>query len=333
MKNVCIIVAVLLGLVFASCSSSHQETRSDHLSGDEFGGISHGVIDPDPLESNFTLNYDGGNVELTYMLENADTYNEWGLSIYVSGYRQLFSVNGNAPEYTFISSYEPNEKKTIKVSFSPIYGFAGDVLPISFVVMLKPTYVQENAEAQRGYGGIHSITQMPWQLKMNKGVSPPESPVSYDLKEMLDESFVARYSIAMDDNTSICLLDSSVYFEVVDEYLSPDCYMQMPGKALNLHIRAAGCNPIHGIDTVYRVSVYVDHEIVACFNGKEYADISVSRNYISQIELSLPWSIMKDKHHLYIMAVPIMKPDLSKGLLPVLKTETKSIKLHEGETK
>lgn len=322
-KLISIFLVIVLCCGIESCSKPQNDTNS--LLGEEYGGITHGVITPDPVDSNFTLDYTGEVIEITYMLHNSDTANEWSLSIYLAGYQQPFSVDGENKGYSYCSYYQPNEQRIVKLQFEPVYGRTGDILPISFVVMLRPNLIISSEEASNGYGAFHTITQMPWQIRIGKDIGNIIPTTMCSNKQPIDSKTISQYTIVDENNESQCLLDSSVYFEVVDDDDLIKSHFQSIGKDLNLRIRAVGYNPLVDSDTLYRVSLYVDHKIIACFDGNLYADILVSKGFVNQINVVLPWEVTKGKSHIYIMAAPLTQPDIQKGSLVVIKTESQTI--------
>lgn len=312
-------------LCFGMMSCSESPNNTNPFLSDNHGGITHGVIDPDPIDSNFTLDYSGNEIELTYLLHNSDTANEWGLYIYVAGYQQLFSVDGGEKAYSYCSNFQPNEQRTVKLQFEPVCGKAEELLPISFVVMLRPSMKLSNDQASNGYGAFHTITQMPWQIRIGKGVESNIPTTAYSYKQPVDSETISQYTVVDEDEQSQCLLESSVYFELLDDDDSIKCHIQNKGEALNLCLRAVGYNPLVNSDTLYRISLYVDHKIVPCFDGNSYADILVSKGFVSQINISLPWEVTEGKSHIYIIAAPLTQPDIQEGSLVIMKTETQTI--------
>ena len=95
---------------------------------------------------------------------------------------------------------------------------------------------------------------------------------------------------------------------------------------MTLQINIAGNNEICDKKVFYRISVYADHRIIKCFNEKPYADVGVERNKLSCLKLNIKASDLVDKNHIYLIAVPVKWNNYDKGILSIIKTETKPIK-------
>lgn len=293
-------------------------------SSEEMGEINHGVITPDPIDTNFTLTFDGNPIELTYMMENGASSNLWGLSIFVNGKQQPFSVNDNSNILAYNSKFDINEHKELNIKFIPISGKKGDTITVYFVVMVNPEYVSNPNKPFYGYN--HTITQMPWKINMVEGSPNEIDDISYDMFTLSDLSqpYKENYIVGEEDGTEISLLDFNTYIEFYQSYPMENSISFEDNMTLQINI--AGNNEICDKKSFYRISVYADHQVVKCFDDKPYADVCVERNKLSSIKFSLKANDLAGKNHIYLIAVPIKWNSYDKGILSIIKTETKPIK-------
>lgn len=293
-------------------------------SSDEMGEINHGVISPDPIDTNFTLTYDGNPIELTYMMENGASSNLWGLSIFVNGKQQPFSVNDNANILAYNSRFDSNERKELNIKFIPVSGEKGEIVTVYFVVMVNPEFISNPNKPFYGYN--HTITQMPWKINMVEGSPNKIDDISDDMYTVSDlsQSYKENYIIGEEDGTEISLLDFNTYIEFYQSYPMENSISFEDNMTLQINI--AGDNEICDKKTFYRISVYADHQVVKCFDDKPYADVCVERNKLSSIKFSLKENDLAGKNHIYLIAIPIKWNSYDKGILSIIKTETKPIK-------
>jgi hypothetical protein len=332
-NSVVLFLIICVISLFVSCNGVNKDdynetdTQNDNESKKREGGISHGVVTPDPLESDFTLVYDVSPIELTYMLHNGGQNDVWGLSLFVNGVRNSFYVNDSFDStLMYIDSYNVDEKKEIQIKFTPISGTKGEVLSVSFVVMLNPDFVLLDSDQQKTYGNNHVITQMLWKLKIE---SEPKEKIT-DIfvggnKKELSEEYIAKYNIK-DENSEASenKLDDSVYFEFYKDSFEETAVICSNDSPFNLIINAAGqYNEFPEINN-FRISLYIDHKIVDCFNGNRYLDINVEEDKYTTIALELEKELFFNKNHIYIIAVPLTK-NVSPSNPPIQKTTTKPI--------
>lgn len=293
-------------------------------SSDEMGRINHGVIFPDPIDTNFTLTFDGNPIELTYMMENEASSNLWGLSIFVNGKQQPFSVNDNANILAYNSRFNSKERKELNIKFVPVSGEKGDLVSVYFVVMVNPEYVSNPNKPFYGYN--HTITQMPWRINMIEASPYEIDDISDDMFTVSDlsQSYKENYIVGEEDGTEISLLDYNTYIEFYQSYPMENSISFEDNMTLQINI--AGNNEICDKKSFYRISVYADHQVVKCFDDKPYADVCVERNKLSSIKFSLKANDLAGKNHIYLIAVPIKWNSYDKGILSIIKTETKPIK-------
>lgn len=338
------IIAICLGIILCICLCSCQDNSSSETnnssnssttvpSKDEMGSISHGVIDPDPIDCDFTFSFNGEPIRLTYMLENGASANCWGLCIFVNGMQQPFSIDKGEEIYLYKSQFKENERKDLNLEFTPISGNKGETITIYFVVMVDPDYILSENQQNKRYGNYHSITQMPWLIHMNEDSPENTNNILSDfgMSKELTDTYKQNYLVEGENGETTCLLDSNTYIELFSDSLTETSFdITKKDKQIVLQLNLAGINKTVTNKLKYRISLYVDHKIVNCFNNQPYIDISVEPNKVSYTSINLNYEEMSQRHHIYLIAVPIYQTQIGNGILPIIKTETKSINIQEG---
>lgn len=307
-------------LTLTSCSES-MKTIDSNEPDVRTGGIQHGVVIPDPESSNFTFEYTGQPIELTYMMENGEVSDSWGLYVFTDGIQQPFCVD-NEPEskLVYVYDFSPKERKMISISFQPITGDVGDSVQVVFVVMLDPEFILEKESDLHQYGNYHAITQMPWKIDIKSQInnkSNTQIPQKGTQVE-ISTDFQKRYEEVNENGEISSLLDSSVHFEFFNnDYYETEVQMN-DGVDLEFTINAAGtCS---GYDKVnYRLSIYANHTLLKVFDGSGYVDVEIQSGKITNLTVKIPCELLKGKDFVYLMASPIGD---TASFLPIQKTES-----------
>ena len=333
-KKIYLLIIVVIITILSACSDTVDKINLKSKDNSRTGGITHGVISPDPTETDFTLTYNGLPIELTYMFENGKVDDVWGFCIYVEGLKQPFSVNNDSQKHDmYIMNFSANEYKELKVNFIPVVGKKDEILEIVFVAMLNPNFVldiSENNEVNQ-YGNNHVITQMPWRIKMNKSVQNALDgtvPLLGDLSD-IPENFRKKFDIESPEQQPSNILDSSVVFELFSNSPEEASIENTTGN-LELTINAAGCYPEYGKPITYRLFLYVDHQLLNCFSDKSYADIKVSKDKLTTLKISIDRKVLKNKNFIYLIAIPISEEKNYEIMLPMQKTESKILNVRNN---
>jgi len=141
---------------------------------------------------------------------------------------------------------------------------------------------------------------------------------------LIYHSLIKKTTLSEEDGTEISLLDYNTYIEFYQSSPMEDSITIEDNMTLQINI--AGNNEICDKKLFYRISVYADHNIIKCFDEKPYADVGVERNKLSCLKLNIKASDLVDKKHIYLIAVPVKWNNYDKGILSIIKTETKPIK-------
>ncbi|MCL1880703.1 MAG: hypothetical protein FWF76_00835 [Oscillospiraceae bacterium] len=344
LKMICFLI-VCVAILLTACNNSvcegntgkktescepHTESDNPHMEQEPQevrGGINHGVIDPYPLDVDFTLVYDGTPIVLTYMLHNGEREDEWGLSLFINGVQHPFYV-GDFIESTpmYVASYEADEKKEVDISFIPKIGSIGDVLSVSFVVMLNPSFVILDSEEFRSFGNNHAITQMPWNLFLEKEPAVQVNDIfTGGNNELPSENFLERYVVETENGILENMLDTSVHFEFYqDGFWETDIFVNKDDNTLAFTIKAAGQFGESPEINAFRISLYTDHQLINAFDGNRYLDMTIEEGMVTSFDFELESHLLLDKNHIYIIVTPLAD-DVAIHNPPIVKTASMPI--------
>lgn len=278
--------------------------------------ILFGIKSPDPNKR--VLEYNGAPIKISFNAKNGPTKAEWGLRVYVAGYLQEFSVGNQVCDlYRFKTNEE--DEVSFDLSFMPVVGNAGDELTVNFILYLNPSYVLRDPNYV-GYDNNHKISQLlPWKLIINKSVetSTPQS-IYCDNFTNIPDSIVDEFTSQFDENNQrINSLETETFiehFQIKENY-----------NTISVH-NSTFDTFIHGYGNAekYRVSLYVNHELVDAFNGEQYCILEVKKNFLSEITTKVSYNFEGKDNFAYIIAVPIAeKYDLYSS--DVIKTNSMKI--------
>ncbi len=310
-----IILLIFISISFFGCQSNFDPERESMESTGAFMdvGITHGVAYPDPEHR--TLKYDGKMVELEYYMSNREGRQRWGIQIFINGIQQPFYVdNSSAATLQYCSIFEDHQEKVYRIKFLPLFGSKGDTLTLHFVVMLNPAYIISSPQENSSYMAYHTITQLAaWKLVMNSNISksPPSSQELYPTSSVQQE-------VTKNMDTS------EVALNLYSNSTLVNLIQVNPNAPLELSIGIYGYSKEQPQITKYRISVYINHQIVNCFGGSYYADIDISdaHNRLLLYDLKINTSLLeKPYNHIYIIAVPVVK-EYTENLPVVIKSRS-----------
>ena len=316
-------IMLFLLLVLTSCADS-TITNEIKETGVRTGGIQHGVVIPDPETSKFTFEYTGKPIELTYMLENGDIPDNWGLYIFTNGIQQPFTIDHDKDlKKVYIHNFAPKEKKLINIRFNPVSGDIGDSVQVVFIVMLDPNYVLDRKSNIHQYGNNHAITQMPWKIDFkSKNYNNINSKIlEKGTKLDIPIDYKKRYE-EVDVNGNVdSVLDSSICFEFFNKsYYESEIYV---GNKIDIDFTINGAGSYNGYEKIkYRLSIYANHKILNAFYGEKYVDIEIQKGKVTNLKVKIPYGDLIDNDFIYLMAVPLSDDNTTINFIPVQKTES-----------
>lgn len=301
------IFLILIICCFCSCSKSNVEQSSSNQNNTAINStdiketkvtILYGITYPNPDKR--ILEYNGTPIEISFNATNGPAKAEWGLRIFVNGYLQPFTVENEKSSDLFCFELNENQEFNFNFSFTPMVGNKDDELTVHFILYLNPSYVVTD-DNYVGYDNNHDITQLlPWKLIMNAD-SSNEPDVSTDLVSYIEIPDVIEKELSnqYDENMEpINLLKENTF---VDHFQTENNFNTINLKKSYFSTTIRG----YGKAEKYRISLYVNHELVNAFDGSPYCIFDIKDDLLAQVSTNVFYEYKEKNNFAYIIAVPI----------------------------
>lgn len=272
---------------------SIQLVRADAPEAD--AGCSY--VSPDSCTS---ITYTGEPVLIDFVLlnDNPECNKEMGLSLYVNGVPQPFSVRareGISPTETDVLEYRwdvyGSETYRLPLAFTPVCGRQGDTLTLFCMLTSSPSY-HVTTEKEAGSGWMKSISPFSYTLHMEAD-APTQTTVDTCLWDN-GVSFEFEDGIFLSTNSEVSerrrqnAIAAQVNDELAKEYISANLVRIVRPEEDDRHMEVilTGCTQC---TPRFRVQLRLNGQPAPVFNGKYYADV-VFPNTQSQLGelLSVP---------------------------------------------
>ncbi|GHV33132.1 hypothetical protein FACS18949_06260 [Clostridia bacterium] len=278
MKKLAIIALVLiLCIQLTACGETPDESPTPE---EEFA-FQFGMIYPDPEQGTFT--YNGEDIRVGLFLKNGLEPKEIGIQLFVDGERMDFNCQGTKYDF-YIAKLKPNEETTIEFMFAPTHGVAGETQLVYFTGIFNPNIESDPEKFIEVGNNVHLMQFQPWKLTFERNA--PYSDVNANALTVMSES-------ATDEESSLAFLLNA-------DGLT-DKRVNVSGDTLDIVLSAVNSKE----SCKYRVSVYLDNDIIMLADGNLYADIDILPNYETQLAIPVDTSKLTGVHTLYAIAAPL----------------------------
>lgn len=251
------------------------------------------------------IEYTGSPIKLDFFIDNLASPCEVGILIFLNGQLQPYSIEGQADlENMHRFQLKEQEKKTFSILFDPVTGKRGEEVVVHFVGMLNPSFTPKAASVV--FGNNHNILQTsPYKLVMHKAANAKPADFSGEVTSTdFTHDFTQRYTMRNADGSVRNLLEKQTFFQISDQNGDPLQTVSLKNDPLSLNIQLFG-----GQEATYLISLYCNHQQLACFNGKPYIALTNKKGCVNTVTASLDANHLElsEYNHLYAIAVPIDK--------------------------
>ncbi len=264
-----------------------------------------------------TLMSKDGKVEIKVGINNEYSKAEYGFIVFVDGARVPFKMNESDKEkmmHTIVMD-EEEAGRVVTVTFSDEYFEANKDAYVSIATLLNPSFMIKSTDYV-SFLPHHALAA--YNFYVVRKESGDGKPVSVDDELILDidlpdeiNSMYTQESTSFSDPDSMegetkqtNALDSApqFLFSKLGAFANIEsCFACEKGQDFNVKI---GCI---GKSGNYRLSLYINHELVPAFNGKEYFDVNVDRDKLKVIDVNIDKNVFTDLDEcncMYLVAVP-----------------------------
>lgn len=281
-----------------------NETEED----DEGGAWGHGV-EWEPGKE-LMLDY-APTVTFPYFIENDAKQNDFGLLIFVNGFRQPYRTDTEPDDrvmHTFV--VDQDEKIHPKISFEPIVGNLGETLSVEMIGMFSPSFALTDQTTHAALNFHHRIgAPLPSEMTVTQETNPTTPAVCRDYTEVpITEELREQYQSNGEN-----MLDKANYIFLTamknDVLITPEDRRTtlIPKTVFSGNDNITLCMLGGGKPCKYRVSMYLNHELVhGVFDGCDYIDMTPSADTMCKKEIDMSKLEMPQDQfsHFYFIAIP-----------------------------
>ena len=316
-KSLLCLYSVVCMTLLAACNSEAPNTSQIAEDDEPKISLDYGIIDPYPETiEDMVLEYKGSPIEVTVMLQNGDVAAEWGVLLYMNGVQQAYKFE-DQDMVMKSTKLKPGERQDLRISFTPVGGKAGEEMTMHLMTVLNPSF-RITSDEEVTYGNNHKLAQMlPYRIIMaeDSPVPLPEIMTEQQTQELPDELH-EQYIQTDENNQTIDLLDNYVGFQLHQSGNDGAIFHVKNGETLNLAAQGFGKT------TKYRVSLYLDHELVPIREGIMYNDMQIETGKLSTFSSSIDMSAYSPgSHFVYLIAVPITET-YTLDIMDAIKTDS-----------
>lgn len=270
---------------------------------------------------------------ITNVYDSAD----YGLMLFVNGILTPFSTDFEKHElemHTVTLGVSDELRFTVNVKAENVP--SDGKIYASLVTILNPRHVLKTTD-YINYLPHHSLASFAFYTLEKSDKSSLESPgiSNADIPIKLSDSLNSDYETQIkDQNGKVKTINS---LDTTNDFLLSDkdefskiqsMYAVAEGNDLKLKLGCLGKNE------KFRISLYINNNIVPAFDGNYYCDVETQRNLIMTKDISIPsgyLSSLDEFNHIYLIAVPLSPSfDEEKYDRPI-KTITKMLYISSEE--
>ncbi|MBQ4348912.1 MAG: hypothetical protein IJC79_04765 [Clostridia bacterium] len=249
------------------------------------------------------LSYDGGEIKAVFTINNEaePMFRQKAILITLGGIRQEFTVkcDGETTENTMLYKFDvkPLTEKKIYISFTPNVGKAGDELQMTTYVMYNPdTELKEKGDVDEMVSHHHDVIDIGYNKVIMNVDAPGQTPVADDFsgKEVIpvDKRAIKSY------NEMEAEFYAFMYSDIDKFFTSDGFHTKMyadSGKDEELTISLLGDGG------TYRLSLYINNELMPVFDGKSYIDVVTSEENQTDLKVKLDTTGLEKVNSCYIL--------------------------------
>lgn len=223
------------------------------------------------------ISYDNGEIQLDIEFINSGPNCEVGIMLYIDGISQKYSNESNGKKDYIIPVKITEKKQTFSVYLKPEFALKGKNHRMFIACMYEPSYRDKTVKV--GFGNYQKINAvLPWHILCTNSYNEEQNvqkgnDYSEITKEIKDE-FVRKN----EDGQIRNMLD----YETRIKYFQSN--KELEGISIDAN-KKFQCKLFGGEKETYRMSLFVDNQLLPVFSGKPYMDISLDKNQMITIDI------------------------------------------------
>ncbi len=256
------------------------------------------------------LNYDGEEIKAVFTIDSTDDpmFKEQAILITLNGIRQKFTAkcDGETVKDTMLYTFnaEPLTEKKVYISFTPNIGKAGDELQFTTYLMHNPNVeLKEKGDVDEMFSHRHEVIDIGY----NKVIMNVDAPS----QTLVAEDFSGKTVLPVKDRVieSYTAMESEFYifaYSDIDEFFTEDGFYtrmyveEKEDEEITLTVLGDG--------GTYRLSLYVNNELMPVFDGCSYIDVATSEENQTDLKIKLNTTKLEDVNSCYVLYEEISDP-------------------------
>lgn len=288
--------------------------------------------DPErPEDGMLPLTYNGNDLVIYVNMPVAEKFYQEGIFVMIDGVRQNIRVecNGVVSEETQMYIYNSTDAQntTLKIYVDPNVGKKGNTVYMSVCTYSYPTYVPAEKMFTAIADGYHSdsMTDMyPVEVKMNcdavntVAVCSDYSAMTVEAYDSVIEKQMNEYDLSVKLGLAsrwVSVEPSKIPDGIFYKNLEENLYSEWGAWCIDRNVGLDGSESekisvvfyenvqeyTGNLEGDFRVSLYIDHEVVPVFDGCDYADITIEKGKQTVLDLEIDASELSEYSRCYII--------------------------------
>lgn len=217
---------------------------------------------------------------------------EVGYMMFIDGIPQQYQMDEEESYLIPVDCEKGVSSTTLKVT--PMVPESNKEHTVNFVCLFQPSF--RVSEEENHYGNYHSMSQLlPWRISGT--LSETDTTISTNVTyQPITEEIKEQYVRVNRDGTVRKLYETVLYSMFYQNGTETERFDGGENAQLVL---------FGGEECSYRISLFVDHQPVAAFNGAAYADVTMKNEQMAVIDLDFSEIAFEDYSCLYAILCPV----------------------------
>lgn len=265
------------------------------------GGTGYKVIS----ENEAYYEYEGGVMSIDFAINNMAYGFECGLFLVLNGVFQEFSLTnstGETTEMDYMHKIDVPEKQKVvlRLNFTPNTGGTGDKLNLAVGTMQEPSYTSVYSGwpqySKYGYHSYSAASAMTVKMNSDSTKSEPAKNIKISQIEISD-SYFDYLTASVEEDRNRTWRNNHAFALYYDTYdFDRDLIILPDANMANIKL------DVLGKTATYRISLFINNELVKFENDKTYFEIHNTDDKIVHIEIPIDISNIPDNSHIYVIA-------------------------------
>ncbi len=244
--------------------------------------------------------YAGEELQMKFEIASMPVQAEFSFLVFIDGVLTPYCSNVDSvySKRQLFKTEKGEKKSEYTLSFKPAYGKKGETYDLEVLLLDNPQYMLKDT-SWLSFAPNHSIMtvskkKLDYQADTIKNEDISNTFEVRDLTAEVENEFANDYAEGGNNLNAMLFftfltepMDSKENREEGQGYLSVK-----KGEKLKLYL------PFLGLSGEYRVSLYINYEPIAAFDGKNYFDVTVQRDKYTEKKIELDLSKYSGLNHI-----------------------------------